>query len=216
LARKTAQGLQTRQGILSVATRIASVEGLEGLTLGRLAGELEMSKSGLFAHFGSKEELQLATIEHARTIYVDQVIVPGLAHPRGMASLYGLCNEYLALMERAVFPGGCFFAAAMAEFDARPGLVRDRVAEIQRQWLDALEKTARDAIVKSELQSTTDAAQLAFELESAMLSSNWYFHLYNERDFFRRARLAVQSSLESKATASGNRALHAAIAAAKS
>jgi len=205
--------MQTRQGILSVAARIASVEGLEGLTLGRLAAELAMSKSGLFAHFGSKEELQLATIEHARKIYVDQVIVPGLRHARGMASLYGLCNEYLGLMEGGIFPGGCFFAAAMAEFDSRPGPVRDRIAEVQRQWLDALERTARDAIERGELQAMTDAAQLAFELEAAMLASNWYYHLYSERDFFRRARLGVQSALEAKATASGKRAFQAAMTA---
>ena len=121
---QTPRGYATKQGILEVATAIASVEGLDGLTLGRLATELAMSKSGLFAHFGSKEELQLAAIEHARQMYVDQVILPGLAHSSGIATLYGLCDRYVALMERRVFPGGCFFAAAMAEFDARPGVVR--------------------------------------------------------------------------------------------
>lgn len=212
LTSKTAQGRKTTQEILTAAARIGSVEGLEGLTLGRLAAELAMSKSGLFAHFGSKEELQLATIDHARQIYVEQVIIPALAQPKGMASLYGLCDRYVGLMERRVFPGGCFFASAMAEFDARPGPVRDRIAAAQRDWLDALERAARDAVDRGELLSTTDPAQLAFELESAMLSSNWYFHLYSEPDFFRRARLAVRSSLEAKATAKGRRALEAATA----
>jgi AcrR family transcriptional regulator len=211
MAHKTAQGLETRQGILAVAAKIGSVEGLAGLTLGRLASELAMSKSGLFAHFGSKEELQLATIEHARQLYVEQVILPGLAHPRGIASLYGLCDEYVALMERGVFPGGCFFASAMAEFDARPGAVRDRVAEVQRLWLDLLERAACDAINAGELRLATDAGQLAFELEAAMLSSNWYYHLYSDTEFFRRARQAVKTSLELQATAKGRLALDGAL-----
>jgi AcrR family transcriptional regulator len=209
---RTARGLETRQGILAVAANLASVEGLGGLTLGRLAAELAMSKSGLFAHFGSKEELQLATIEHARQLYVEQVIIPGLAHSTGMASLYGLCHEYVALMERGVFPGGCFFAAAMAEFDARPGAVRDRVAEIQRQWLDVLERAALDAVRGGELRPSTDPAQLGFELEAAMLSANWYYHLHSDPEFFRRARHAVQASLEAKSTEKGRRALAAAMA----
>ena len=111
---KTEQGRQTRHAILDAAARIGSVEGLEGLTIGRLASELRMSKSGLFAHFGSKEELQLATIEHARQVYVEQVVIPGQSRPAGIATLNGLCEEYVSLMERKVFPGGCFFATAMA------------------------------------------------------------------------------------------------------
>jgi AcrR family transcriptional regulator len=209
---KTARGLETRQSILEVAAKIASVDGLGGLTLGGLAADLAMSKSGLFAHFRSKEELQLATIEHARQLYVEQVIVPGLADSKGMASLYRLCHEYVALMERGVFPGGCFFAQAMAEFDARPGPVRDRVAEIQRRWLDLLERAGQDAVEGGELGPSTDPVQLAFELEAAMLASNWYYHLYSDAEFFRQARRAVQASLESKATARGRRALDTAMA----
>ena len=208
---KTRQGRHTRRNILTTAARVASVEGLEGLTLGRLAGELKMSKSGLFAHFGSKEELQLATVEHARKLYVDQVLVPGQAHPRGLATLYGLCREYVGLMERGVFPGGCFFAGVMAEFDARPGPVHDRVADIQRAWLDSLERAAREGIERGELQASTDPGQLAFELEAAVLSANWHYHLYANRDYFRRALVAVQSSLKSTATAKGSRALRAAV-----
>jgi AcrR family transcriptional regulator len=162
-----------------------------------------MSKSGLFAHFGSKEELQLATIEHARNVYLEQVIAPGLNHRRGLPRLYGLCDEYVALMERAVFPGGCFFAAAMAEFDARPGPVRDLVAEAQRQWLDVLEHTAGEAIERGELNAGIDPAQLGYELESAMLSANWYYHLYSDPEFFQRARRAVQTSLEAAVTSKG-------------
>ncbi len=204
---QTTRGLATRQGILEAATAIASVEGLEGLTLGQLAADLSMSKSGLFAHFGSKEDLQLATIEHARQIYVDQVILPGLAHAPGIATLYQLCDRYLALMERRAFPGGCFFAAAMAEFDARPGVVRDTIAMLQRQWLDLLEGAARDGVRLGELNRGVDSVQLGFELEAAMLSANWYFHLYSDARFFALSRAAVQRTLRAAATSKGRRTL---------
>ncbi len=204
---QTPRGHATKQGILEVATAIASVEGLEGLTLGSLAAELSMSKSGLFAHFGSKEELQLATIEHARQIYVDQVILPGLAHSPGIATLQGLCDRYVALMERRVFPGGCFFAAAMAEFDARPGVVRDTIAALQRQWLDMLEGAAADGIGAGELDGSVDPIQLAFELEAAMLSANWYFHLYSDARFFALSRSAIRRTISAAASPMGQHVL---------
>ncbi len=209
---QTPRGHATKQGILEVATAIASVEGLEGLTLGRLATALAMSKSGLFAHFGSKEDLQLATIEHARKIYVDHVILPGLAHSPGVATLHALCDRYVALMERRAFPGGCFFAAAMAEFDARPGVVRDTIAALQRQWLDMLEGAAGDGIRLGELDVSVDPVQLAFELEAAMLSGNWYFHLYNDAQFFALSRSAVQRTISAAASAKGRRVLEGAVA----
>ncbi len=206
---QTSRGRATKQGVLEVATAIASVEGLEGLTLGRLAANLAMSKSGLFAHFGSKEELQLATIEHARQVYIDQVILPGLAHSPGIGTLFGLCDRYVALMERRVFPGGCFFAAAMAEFDARPGVVRDTIAAAQRQWLDMLEGAVRDGIGAGELVGSSDPIQLAFELEAAMLSANWYFHLYSDAGFFELSRRAVQRTISAAASPHGRRVLEA-------
>ena len=204
---QTARGHATEQGILEAASAIASVEGLGGLTLGRLATHLSMSKSGLFAHFGSKEELQLATIEHARQVYVVRVILPGLAHPPGIATLHGLCESYVALMEQRVFPGGCFFAAAMAEFDARPGVVRDTIAALQRQWLDMLEGAARDGIGAGELDGSTDPIQLAFELEAAMLSANWYFHLYSDARFFALSRSAIRRTISAAASPKGLRVL---------
>src|ERR1043166_4628074 len=125
---RKAQGERTRRAILETAVHIASAEGLEGLTIGRLATELSMSKSGLFAHFGSKEELQLATVEAARDIFVREVIRPAFEAPKGVARLWGLCDVWLEYVRREVFRGGCFFAAAAAEFDGRPGAVRDRIA----------------------------------------------------------------------------------------
>ena len=113
------KGVRTRDSILRVAVDLASVEGLEGLTIGRLADELKLSKSGLFAHFGSKEELQLATIEMAREIFVEHNIRPALAEPEGVQRLLRLCQGWLKHVEGRVFKGGCFFGAASAEFDDR-------------------------------------------------------------------------------------------------
>src|SRR5262249_34859682 len=120
-----AKGARTRDSILRVAVNLASVEGLQGLTIGRLAEELKMSKSGLFAHFGSKEELQVATVEMARQIFVEHVIRPALAEPEGMPRLWALCDRWLRHVESRVFAGGCFFTAASFEFDSRSGPVRD-------------------------------------------------------------------------------------------
>jgi AcrR family transcriptional regulator len=116
---------------------VAAADGLDGLTVGRLASDLSMSKSGLFAHFGSKQDMQLATIEEARQRYVREVIEPALAAAAGICRLHALCESFLSYLERGGFPGGCFFASAMAEFDGKaPGPVRERLAECQPQWMD--------------------------------------------------------------------------------
>lgn len=120
----------------------------------------------------SKEELQLATIEAAATTYVQEVIKPALAVPAGMGRLRRLCDSFISYVERGVFPGGCFFAAAMAEFDARPGPIRDRIAQAQQQWMEMLERAAIDAQRLGELSPNVDPAQLAFELESVMVTAN--------------------------------------------
>ncbi|MBV9095242.1 MAG: TetR/AcrR family transcriptional regulator [Streptosporangiaceae bacterium] len=204
-------GAQTRSTIVRAAADLASVEGLDGLSIGRLAGELAMSKSGLFAHFGSKEDLQLAAIEEARQRYVRQVITPALAAGSGITRLHALCEAFLSYVERGVFPGGCFFASAMAEFDAKaPGPVRDRIAECQQQWMTTLERAARDARAQGQLPAGSDPRQLAFELEGALLTANWYFHLYADPGYLSRARRAVQARLAGEATAAGRRALRPA------
>ena len=163
-----------------------------------------MSKSGLFAHFGSKQDLQMATIEEARQRYVREVIEPALAASPGILRLHALCESFLSYLDRGVFPGGCFFASAMAEFDAKaPGPVRDRIAECQAQWMDTLERSARDAQAAAELETSTDPQQLAFEIEAALLSANWYYHLYNDPAYLERARRAVRDRLASQATRAG-------------
>jgi AcrR family transcriptional regulator len=202
--RATTNGARTRTAILQTAAGLASVDGLDGLSIGRLATELAMSKSGLFAHFGSKEELQLATVEEARQRYAREVTEPARAAGPGITRLHALCEAFLSYLQRAVFPGGCFFAAAMAEFGSKaPGPVRDRIAQCQDQWMDTLARAARQARERGELHARTDPRQLAFELEAALLSANWYYHLFNDATYFDRARRAVRARLASEATPAG-------------
>src|SRR3984885_15377645 len=206
MAAHTNHGARTRQAILAAAADLATVDGLDGLSIGRLADELSMSKSGLFAHFGSKQDLQLATIEEARQRYVQEVIQPALAANPGIRRLHALCESFLSYLERGVFPGGCFFASAMAEFDAKaPGPVRDQIAECQAEWMDTLERSAADAQAAAELETSSDPQQLVFEIEAALLSANWYFHLYRDPAYLERARRAVRDRLASQATPAGLR-----------
>jgi AcrR family transcriptional regulator len=203
-------GAKTRSAIVRTAADLASAEGLDGLSIGRLASEMAMSKSGLIAHFGSKQDLQLAAIEEARQRYVQEVIAPALAAGSGITRLHALCEAFLSYIERRVFPGGCFFASAMAEFDSKaPGPVRDRIAECQQEWMTTLELAAQDARARKQLPPGSDPQQLAFELEGALLTANWYFYLYADPGYLSRARRAVQARLASEATPAGRRALPA-------
>ena len=202
--RKNLKGARTREDILRTAVDIASVHGLDGLSIGRLAGELGMSKSGLFAHFGSKESLQLAAIEQARLRYVKEVIQPALSSRSDITRLYALCEAFLSYVERSVFVGGCFFASVMAEFDARgPSLVRDRIVECQEQWMMTLERAAEGARANGELRADSDSRQLAFELEGALLTANGYFHLFHDATNIERARHAVRNRLLREITPAG-------------
>ncbi|HEX8351367.1 MAG TPA: TetR family transcriptional regulator [Pyrinomonadaceae bacterium] len=200
---RRAHGERTRQAILEAAVHIASEEGLEGLTIGRLASELAMSKSGLFAHFGSKEELQLATVEAARAVFVREVVGPAFAAEKGLARLWRLCDVWLAYVKGEVFRGGCFFAAAAAEFDGRPGPVRDRVAEVMREWLAALRRSVSEAQAAGQLGREADPAQLAFELNALEMGANWAFQLHGDRHAFARAREAMLERLRRHATEGG-------------
>jgi AcrR family transcriptional regulator len=204
---RAAQGQRTREAILKTAVDVASTEGLEGLTIGRLAAELEMSKSGLFAHFGSKEELQLATIGAAREIFVDEVVRPAFENDAGLPRLWALLDSWLQYAEAGIFKGGCFFAAASAEFDGRPGPVRDLVASTMREWLGALERGVAEAQTAGHVEATADAAQIAFELNSITMGANWAFQLYRDRDVFDRARTAMAARLAAVATPAARRIL---------
>lgn len=195
------RGDQTRRAILDRAAAIASVEGLEGLSIGRLAIELQVSKSGVFAHFGSKEELQLATVRRAREVFVAEVIAPALRATAGLRRLWRLCDGWLDYSDRRVFPGGCFFASAVAEFDARPGRVRDAIAAAQRDWLHFLEESITKArqLGELELEPGTDARQLAFELD-AFTRATQDALLFDEHSVYTRARRAMLHRLRGVAT----------------
>jgi AcrR family transcriptional regulator len=201
---RKAQGEGTRRAILEAAVHIASAEGLEGLTIGRLATELSMSKSGLFAHFGSKEELQVATVEAARSIFIREVIHPSFEGKNGLPSLWRLCDKWLSYVESGVFRGGCFFAAVASEFDSRPGPVRDRIAEIMKEWLDTLGRTIAEAQAAGELATDVDPTQMAFEFNSLELGANWAYQLYGEKRAFARAREAMLERLHRYATRKGS------------
>jgi AcrR family transcriptional regulator len=200
---RKAQGERTRRAILEAAVHIASAEGLEGLTIGRLATELSMSKSGLFAHFGSKADLQVATVEAARAIFIREVVKPAFESAQGLLRLWKLCDIWLAYVQSGVFRGGCFFAAVAAEFDGRPGPVRDRIAEIMKEWLVTLRKAIVEAQKAGHLNKDIDPTQLAFEFNSLELGANWAYQLYGDLRAFNRAREAIRERLARYATDAG-------------
>ncbi len=191
------KGARTKHGILERAVDIASVEGLAGLTIGRLAEELEMSKSGLFAHFGSKEELQLATVEAAQQRFVNEMFRPALKAARGYPRLLAICRSWLDYIKRDVFPGGCFFAAASFEFDGRPGPIRDAVVAAMDVWLDALEKAIRMAKEEGHLDRGVDVKQLAFEINAIFFGANFSYQMRDDKRAISRAWKAIEDRLES-------------------
>ena len=194
---RAVKAVRTRQEILALAADLASAEGLEGLTIGRLATELRMSKTGIFAHFGSKEELQVATVNRAKEVFLEQVVKPALAKPRGLKRLQAMLTSWLKYVEHAVFRGGCFFAAASLEFDSRPGRVRDGVAALTKAWMDALRNEIAHAKAQKEIAPGTDPAQLAFELHAYVQEANWAYKLYGDRSAFSRSRRAITNRINS-------------------
>lgn len=194
--RSRADGEKSRRAILQAAAAMASVEGLEGLSLGALAARLGISKSGLFAHFGSKQELEIATIEAAGQVFADDILRPGLAAPPGVRSLVALGEAFLSHVERRVFPGGCFFAAAAAELDSRSGPVRERIAAFQREWMQTLERQAAEARAAGELDRSADPKQIAFEVNAMLVAANAMFLLQGDAAVFDRARSGLLGILE--------------------
>ncbi len=191
------KGERTKHAILDRAAALATQEGLAPLSIGRLAEATGMSKSGLFAHFGSKEELQLATVDHAATMFVAEVIEPARAAPRGLARVWALCDRMIDYAERQVFPGGCFFACTSFEFNNQPGPVRDRIEEMLRSWHSYLERAVDQAQDAGELTTAIGARELAFQLDAFAQASNAQFQLFRDTGVFDDARRAVHDRLES-------------------
>jgi AcrR family transcriptional regulator len=193
--RQRADGERSRQAILKGASELATIEGLEGLSIGRLADHIGMSKSGLYAHFGSKEELQLATVDAAQEIFDREVVAPALEQPAGIAQVLAFSEAYLSYLERHVFPGGCFFASVAAEVDSREGRVTDRLRDLMgagMQWLAGL---LREAQARGEVDRGADADQLAFEIDALLHGADAAFALYRSHEPLERARRGIRERL---------------------
>ena len=194
--RRRSDGERSHNAILDEAAKLATVEGLEGLTIGRLADAVGMSKSGLFSHFGSKEGLQLATIEAACDIFDRQVVRPADGATTGLERLMALVDAYLRYDEAETIPGGSFFASALVEVSARPGAVRDRLVAFLGDWLNRLQAAIADAQADGTLDPTEDPAQLTFEIESALFLANTQYVVMRTPEPLERARRAIDRRLE--------------------
>jgi AcrR family transcriptional regulator len=194
--RSLTQVAESRAAIVDTAVGQGSRWGLEGLTIGWLADELKMSKSGVVGHFGSKEQLQLAVLDAAVNAFVRDVWEPVADQPAGRARLLALCDAWLDSHRRELFPGGCFLTTASVEFDNRPGPVRDAVAATMARWLTTLEREAQTAIDNDELPAEHDAADVAFELNALAMAANNTFQLHGDPAAFDRARRAMRRVLQ--------------------
>lgn len=196
LRRTRAPGERSRAQVVEQAARLATIEGLEGLSIGHLAEATGVAKSSIHALFGSKEELQLATIGAARASFIDEVVTPAFASaPAGRERLLALCDGFLDYVERRVFPGGCFFVAASSEVGAKPGRVHDEVARVQQQWRDLLAAEAEAARDNGELPDRTEPAQVAFELGVILAGTNIVSVLHDDSAAVARAREAISVRL---------------------
>ena len=198
------KGEQTRDAILEAALKLASRVGLSGLTIGTLAEELGLSKSGLFAHFGSKDELMIRTLEYAGARFSDVVVKPALAQPRGEARLRALFEGHRLWPVAVPQPGGCIFIATSVEFDDRPGPVRDRLRQLWKEWLDFAADAVRQAIEVGDFRRDVDPEQFAFELDAIRLSWHHAHRLLRDPKAEERAHVAFEA-LVAAARAPGRR-----------
>jgi AcrR family transcriptional regulator len=193
--RRRSDGEHSRAAILEAAARLATVEGIEGLSIGRLADEVGMSKSGLFAHFGSKEELQLATVDAASDVFAARVTRPAAEAPTEAERLHRLVDGYLRYLADDTFPGGCFFASVLAEVDMRPGAVRDRLVAFLGGWVGELEAAVRGAQAEGALDAREDPEQLVFEIGAMLLYANTRYVVARDAEPLERARRAIAARL---------------------
>jgi AcrR family transcriptional regulator len=208
--RVRSDGERSRTAILQVAARLATVDGINGLSIGRLADAVGMSKSGVIAHFGSKEGLQLATVDAANDLFVKHVIAPGSAGATGLDRLRLLGEHFLQHVERRVFPGGCFFASVTAEMDTQAGPVRDRVVEVENDFFERLATAVRDAQAEGALDPAEDAVQLSFELAAYMFLANAQWVVAQDGAPIDRARHAIERRIGAATTPSATPAPRAA------
>lgn len=191
------KGDATRQAILEHTVRLASRVGLDGLTIGRLATELGLSKSGLFAHFKSKEALQIQVLDAAAERFVDEVVKPAVREPRGEPRVRALFDRWLAWTKSNSGPGGCLFVAAAVELDDRPGAVRDRLVAMQKGWLDMIAIVYRAGVEDGHFRSDVDPHQFAHDLYSVMLGYHHAARLLRDPQAEPRARAALERLIAS-------------------
>lgn len=193
---RRARGRRSRTAVLERSVQMASRDGLEGLTIGALAADIGVHKSSVHALFGSKEELQLATLAAARAILIDQVIVPALSSDEGIRRLEAVGDAWFDYLASDVFSGGCFLCAASTEMDGRPGPLRDAVASVMREWIAVLGANIEAAIAADELRADVDPAAMAFRLNALGMAANWQRQLLNDSTGIEYARSAWRAELQ--------------------
>lgn len=195
------KGSRTRGAILEAALDEAAGSGLSGLSFGRLASAVGMSKSGLFAHFKSKEDLQLQVLGEAQRRYAEAVLEPAEDADPGLPRVWALCQAWLAYAQGGVFQNGCFFSAAAAEFDNRPGPIRERIARLFAGWIGVLSEALQEAVQEGHMAPETDARQVAFEINALMTAANAYHQLLGGQEPFERSWRAIRRRLQAACSA---------------
>lgn len=194
--RRRSDGEQTHQAILDRAVKLASIQGVNQISLGRLAEATGVSKSGVYAHFKSKERLQMEIIEAAGEIYEREVVQPGLQAPEGLPRLINLYEAFLSYVERDVFPGGCFFAGLVSEFDAQSGPVHEAVVAGHQGWENLVQQLVREAIDHGEIAPNTDVDLLVLQLDGVKDHANFLYTLYRDPAFIQRGRQAIHQLID--------------------
>jgi AcrR family transcriptional regulator len=197
--KRRSDGERSRNAILREAGQLATVEGISGLSIGRLADAVGMSKSGLFAHFGSKEELQVATIDAARTVFEAEVVEAALTASSGLERLRRLAENFLRYVEGGLYPGGCFFSSVAAEMAMRPGPVRDGAVQVLDDFHGHLEKAVRDAQTEGAIDASEDAGQLTFEVAAYLALGNAQFAVSQRSAPIKQARRALDDRIQAAA-----------------
>lgn len=192
---RRARGMRSRAAVLERSVQMASRDGLEGVTIGALAADLEVHKSSVHALFGSKQELQLATLAAARAILIDEVVVPALASDVGLPRLQAIGDAWCDYLGSDVFAGGCFLCAASMEMDGRPGPVRDAVASVMREWIAVLSDNIEAAITANELRADVDPSAMAFRLNALGMAANWQRQLLSDPAGIEHARCGWRAEL---------------------
>jgi AcrR family transcriptional regulator len=190
------KGEQTREKIITTAISLASVYGLQDLSIGRLASESQLSKSGLFAHFNSKENLQAQIIQRVTDLYIEFVLSPAIAHSRGIPRIRAIFNNWKNWIDGETLPGGCLALASAVEFDDRPGIVRQEVVIMVRNLLNMLERSARIAVEEGHFRHDADTYQFAFELNSIVCGYHMNSRLLEDPDAGNRSDEAFERLLD--------------------